>query len=243
MKKLITLLVVLVSTLPANAQWWGSKKIKGNGDMTTETRSLGNYDRVHVAGSFDVILISGSEGELTVEAESNLMEYLITETDGDALKIKVEKGVNIQPSKRNSIIITVPFTDIEEVNLAGSGDVVSKAVIEANNFECAVAGSGDIILEIDAQDVKAAVAGSGDLTLKGTTQNLKASVAGSGDIHTKGLESRKIDASVAGSGDIELNCDSCDLKARVSGSGDIKYLGKTNREDFKVSGSGSISNW
>ena len=242
MKKVFTLVAILTLTATAHAQWWGSKKVKGNGNEQTITRSVGSYDKVNVAGSFDVILVSGDEGDITIQAEENLMEYIVTETEGDALKIKVEKGYNLQPSRRMGILITVPFEDIEEVTLAGSGDVSNKDLIKAERFECAVAGSGDMILEIEADDIEASVAGSGDLTLRGKADKLEAKIAGSGDIHGEGMKAENIDASVAGSGDMDLRCDGGSLKARVSGSGDIQYSGKASKEDFKVSGSGSIKN-
>ncbi|MCO4821981.1 MAG: DUF2807 domain-containing protein, partial [Flavobacteriaceae bacterium] len=56
-----------------------------------------------------------------------------------------------------------------------------------------------------------------------------------------GLQSNHTEASVAGSGDIEIVSNKS-LKARVSGSGDIEYKGNPDKEDSKVSGSGSISN-
>lgn len=242
MKKLFTLIAILTLTASANAQWWGSKKIKGNGNEQTITRSVGNYDKVNVAGSFDVFLVAGDEGEITIQAEENLMEYIVTETEGNALKIKIEKGYNLEPSRRMDIVITVPFEDISEVSLAGSGDVSNKDLITAKSFECALAGSGDMVLEIEADKIEASVAGSGDLTLRGKADKLEARIAGSGDIHGEGMKAKNVDASVAGSGDMDLRCDGGTLTARVSGSGDIQYSGKASKEDFKVSGSGSISN-
>ena len=242
MKK-ITLLAVftLVSTF-ANAQWWGGKKIEGNGNQVTRERQVGEYDEVAVAGSFDVILVAGTEGTLKIEAEENLQEYLITEVKGDKLKIYTKDGYSLKTSKRNGIIITVPFRDINTVSLAGSGDVVSEAVIDTQDFKCSVSGSGDMILEVNAQHVKAAVAGSGDLVIEGAAQRIDLDVAGSGDLDASGLKSKDASASVAGSGDISLNCDGGTLKASVAGSGDIRYSGKPNKVNSNIVGSGSVSN-
>ncbi|MGB3773650.1 MAG: head GIN domain-containing protein [Leeuwenhoekiella sp.] len=241
MKKLFILLAITCLSIPANAQW-GSKKIKGNGSMTLIDRDVKTYDAVHVAGFYDVQLIAGEEGSLKIEGESNLLEYIITEVKGNILEIKTEKGINLQPSYNKMITITVPFKDLYEVNLSGSGDVVSRDRISATTFKTALAGSGDIVLEVEAKSVEARVSGSGDLTLKGRTEEVDFKLSGSGDIHAGDLMATDAEASIAGSGDIELNCDGGLLKARVAGSGDIKYNGKPAREDSKVAGSGSISN-
>lgn len=240
MKNLITVCLILVTAFQAQAQWWGGKGIKGNGNMNTIEREVGSYDKVNVGGFFDVELVAGDEGTITLEGESNLLDYIITEVQGNALKIKIEKGKNLRPSNRMMIKITVPFRDLDEVTLAGSGDVIGSDLIKANNFHAAVAGSGDLVLEVEASTIDSRVAGSGDLTLSGSTRDLEASVAGSGDIHASKLDAKNVDARVAGSGDISVRC-SDSLKARVSGSGDIEYSGNPSKQDTKVSGSGDIS--
>ncbi len=241
MKTAIFSIALITFTLTAHAQW-GSKNIKGNGKVTTVTRTLKDYDQVKIAGSFDVFLIAGAEGKITIEAEENLIPHIVTENNGDALVIKTEKGVNLKTSFNKGIVITVPFKDIEALSLAGSGDVSNKDLITAEHFEASLAGSGDIILELEAKNVKGSLAGSGDLTLKGKTETVELQVAGSGDIHAENFKATNADVNISGSGDIRMVCDGGQLNARISGSGDIRYSGTPSREDTKVSGSGSISN-
>jgi hypothetical protein len=183
----------------------------------------------------------GKRAKYSWKGESNLLDHVITEVRGNVLDIKTENGVNLQPSHNNMITITVPFKDLDEVNLSGSGDVVSRDRIMATSFSTALAGSGDVVLDIEAKTVKASLSGSGDLTLKGKTQGVELNLSGSGDIHAGELKATDAEASLAGSGDINLNCDGGTLKARVAGSGDIQYSGNPSREDSKVVGSGSVS--
>jgi len=241
MNKSILLIVALMFATVSHAQWWGGKKVKGNGNMTTETRNTGDYDGVKCAGSMDYILVAGTEGKIKLEGESNLLEYIITEIKGNDLIIKVEKGMNLSPSWNKTIKVTIPFKDISSVSLAGSGDLWSEDKITASNFNVSLAGSGDMTLNIEATSVEGSLAGSGDITLKGNTNDLSLRLAGSGDIHAFGLQANHTEASIAGSGDIEVVSNQS-LKARVSGSGDIEYKGNPSKEDTKVSGSGKISN-
>lgn len=244
MKNLKTILglIFLLSITTTHAQWWGGgKSVKGNGEVTKKKRTTSDYDGIKCAGFMDFKLVEGDEGKIIIEGESNLLEYIITEVKNGKLIVKVENGKNLKPSNNKPLIITIPYKNIESVSLSGSGDVWNEGVINSSSFSAAVAGSGDLILNIDANDTNASVSGSGDLTLKGKTTNLKTSVAGSGDFHGYKLESKNVNASVAGSGDISINC-SGELKARVAGSGDIEYRGNPTKKDTKVSGSGSIEN-
>ncbi len=241
MKKITLIAVAFLFVSTANAQWWGGKKIKGNGNMTKITRTTSDYNGISCAGSFDYILVSGDEGNITIEGEENLLEYIITEVKDGKLKVKTKNNVNLRTSFNKTIKITIPFKDIEHVSLAGSGDLWNEDTITANNLKVSLAGAGDVILDVETSYIKGSLAGSGDLTLKGKTNDLDVRLAGSGDIHGFSLQANHTDVSLAGSGDIEIVSNES-LKARVSGSGDIEYKGNPSKEDTKVAGSGSISN-
>ena len=240
MKKLLLPLLAMYSFTTAQAQW-GGHKIKGNGNTTTITRSTSNYNSVHCAGSFDYVLIAGDEGHITIKGESNLLQYIVTDVKRGQLIIKTKNGKQLTPSRNKTITIKVPFEDIDAVSLSGSGDLWNEDIIRSTNFEAVLSGSGDIILNIQAQNAIGKISGSGDLTIKGSTENLKAGVTGSGDFHGFDLKSTNTNISVTGSGDADVLCNG-KLTARVTGSWDISYKGHPTNEDFKIVGSGSIEN-
>ena len=120
MKKLTLIAIALISINLANAQW-GGKTIKGNGNVTIVTRNTSNYDAIRCAGWMDFVLVKGEEGVIKVEGEENLLEYIVTETNGNTLTIKTKKGVNLKTSRNSTITITIPFRDIDKVSLSGSG--------------------------------------------------------------------------------------------------------------------------
>ncbi len=239
MKNLGALTLVLLVTISCSAQW--GKTIKGNGEKVTIDRSTGDYDAVSVSGWFDVDLVNGQEGELTLEGESNLLDYIKTEVKDGQLVIKTEKGINLKPSNWNSgIRITVPVESINSVALSGSGDIVGKTTIKTDRLITAMSGSGDITLDVDANSVDASMSGSGDITFSGRTRDFEATISGSGDIKAFDMEADNVDATVSGSADIKVTATKM-LKARVSGSGDITYKGNPEKLDTKTSGSGDIS--
>ena len=219
MKKLIILFAIVLFSISSNAQW---KKVKGNGNVTTTTRTVSDYDKIGVSGSFDVKLVAGAEGKLTIQAEDNLLEYLITETEGERLKIKWKKGINVRTTKK--ILITIPFKDIEEVALAGSGDVTSNDIIESDNFKAALSGAGDFQLKLKVNSLKSAISGSGDMNLSGSATNFDCAISGSGDVDANNLVTDNATVRIAGSGDVSVHANK-QLDAKVSGSGDVTYKG------------------
>ena len=239
MKKLSLLLCIGIISLSCSAQW--GKTVKGNGNNVTIERNTGDYDGVSVSGWFDVDLVNGSEGTVTLEGEENLLEYIITEVKNGKLVIKTEKGVNLKTSNwKSGIRITVPVESINSVSMSGSGDIVGKTKIKSGNFSTAMSGSGDITLDIETNSLTASMSGSGDITLSGTTTDFEATISGSGDIDAFDLEADHVNATVSGSADIQVTANKS-IKARVSGSGDISYRGNPEKIDTKTSGSGDIS--
>lgn len=236
----LTLAVIAFSIQTADAQWWSNKKVNGNGNMVSETRNTGTYDQVSLEGNMDVELIAGKEGQLTVEAESNLMEYILTEVSGGKLKISVEKGINLNPSRNEGIRILVPFETLNRLSVTGSGDMYTSDKITADAFDLRLTGSGDMKIHLESESVTAKITGSGDVALRGKTNDFECTVTGSGDFEAYDFQARSANASVMGSGDIQLQVTG-DLKARVAGSGDIRYRGNPEKEDFKTTGSGAVS--
>ena len=241
MKKILTLGLVL-SSLIATAQW-GGKKIKGNGKVVTIERSVGEYESISSAGWFDVILVDGQEGKITLKGEENLLEYIETEVKNGKLTIKTEKGVNLKSSNwKGGIEITIPIEEVSAVSLAGSGDVISRTTIKSDTFKASLAGSGDVTLSVEAGDFEASLSGSGDMKFDGSAETFKVSVAGSGDIDAFDMNADYVEATVAGSADLNVTAKK-EIKARVAGSGDITYKGNPAKIDSKASGSGDISSY
>lgn len=227
--------VMLLFLTSCSAQNWN--KVKGNGNVISEKRNVGNFDEIAISGSFDVFLVQGNEGEMNIKIEDNLLPFLITEVENGKLLIKWKSGTNINTSK--GIEITVYFEDFNGLALSGSGDVVGKDVIKSETFDVAVSGSGDMELEFEVVKLNAAVSGSGDMDLKGDAKNFEAAVSGSGDIDGVNLKTEKSTLRVSGSGGITISV-LHELNAKVSGSGTIRYKGSPEMEDVKVSGSGDV---
>ena len=239
MKNYTILFAALCMTFTTYAQW--GKKIKGNGKVVTIERSTGDYDGVAVSGWFDVNLVNGNEGNVTIKGEENLLEYLITEVRNDKLVIKPKKGYYLSPSswKSGGIEVTVPVKEIREVSLSGSGDIVGKTALNADIFTASMSGSGDITLDIDANDLDVSLSGSGDINLEGSANDLDISISGSGDVKAYELKAKNVTANVSGSADIKVTATES-LNAKVSGSGDIYYKGNPKVQS-KTSGSGDIT--
>ena len=239
MKKIFLVLLSISAISSISGQV--GKRIKGNGNKITEQRSVGSYDGIGIAGWFDVELVNGSEGALTLRGDDNLLEHLETVVKNGTLYIRPEKGYNLQSGSWNSggITITVPVKTINEISLSGSGSITGKTKITSDFFKINVSGSGESALDLAVEEIKVTLSGSGDITLKGDAKRLDLQVSGSGDVRAYDLQAQNADAIISGSADIFLTA-TTSLTVRVTGSGDVHYRGNPTKIDSKTIGSGNV---
>lgn len=236
--KLLTIAILTLCSINIHAK---KERIKGNGNIITSERTTDSYDKIASSGSFDIVLVSGTEGKLSIEIEENLVPYLLTEVKNNELKIHWKRGANI--SHKKSVKITIPIKDINSIAQSGSGSVVSETVIKDSDLTLKISGSGKFNLKVDSSNLTSHLSGSGRIELNGSTDTFLCNVSGSGSIGGYDLIINKnIDANISGSGNIKATVNGT-LNAKVSGSGNLRYKGKPTKEIVKVSGSGKVSSY
>src|SRR5680860_737266 len=75
MKKATTIVLATLCITASCAQ----KKIKGSGNVVTIERMTSDYDGISVSGFYDVELVEGTEGKLTLKGEDNILDNIETE--------------------------------------------------------------------------------------------------------------------------------------------------------------------
>ncbi|UCC64765.1 MAG: DUF2807 domain-containing protein, partial [Anaerolineae bacterium] len=75
------------------------RAVRGSGRMATESREVGDFDRVSLTSSGEVILIQGDGRSLTVETDDNVMQHVTTRVSGGTLTLGTEIGVLVRPTR------------------------------------------------------------------------------------------------------------------------------------------------
>lgn len=207
--------------------------------QNTEKRNVGTYDGIHITGSYEVTLVSGSEGTLILKGDSDDLEKIDTDVKKGTLIIKQKEKSWLGNWNSGKVNITIPVEDINKVFLSGSGVIIADFPLEGDHFKTILSGSGEIILNLDVTAVNGTVTGSGDITLTGKASKVNFNVTGSGDIEADGIKADTAEARVTGSGDIVMYAKQT-LNGYITGSGDIICKGNPRKQKTKVTGSGEI---
>ena len=226
-------------TLLAGACHFGAEaEDRDAGPEVTRNYQVGAFDRLAVAGPYEVNVVTGGQGGITAKGGENLLEETDVIVEDGTLKIQPKKHHGIRWNWHNGkAVFTVNAAALHGAAIAGSGGVHVDKV--AGDFEGEVAGSGDLrVAQIAGGKVKLDVAGSGDVEAAGKADSIDISIAGSGDIDAGKLASRMADVSIAGSGNVRAHATET-ASVSIMGSGDVEISGGAKCKVNKA-GSGDV---
>lgn len=209
--------------------------VRGEGPVTTETRSASDFHAVVVEIPANVEVSVADQYAIEVQAQENILPLLKTEVKNGKLRLYFSEHV----SHAENLKVRVSGPAFDAFELAGSGTLKTLSAIHAETLNLSIGGSGEIdVPQADAGKVACSISGSGDIRVGGKSNDVQFEIAGSGDIAAKELLANTGSASIAGSGTVTCNV-SQTLKAEIAGSGDVYYTGSP-AVDMDVSGSGKV---
>lgn len=210
------------------------------GTTVTRTYQVGAFDKIEVAGPYEVIVTTGGKPGVSATGGEKLLEDTEVVINGSTLKIrpKHHKGINLFWGSKGKAQFTVTTAMINAVEIAGSGGVTVDKVV--GDFKGEVAGSGRMKLAaVNGGAMDFSIAGSGSISAAGKAASTSVEIAGSGDFDSSGLAANDADVSIAGSGNVRANA-SRTANVEIMGSGNVTITGGAKCEIDKA-GSGNVN--
>ncbi len=231
---IITAILALVTT----TLFTSCEKIKGKGEVITETRTTGNYSGISLAMSASVYFTPGDSYSLQIRGQENVLKQIVTQAEGTHLSIKVRNGVTLGSHEAITLYITAPV--VTDLNVSGSGDIFVDKPWNTSNLSANISGSGTISLnDLTAGQISAIISGSGSIrATSGKVTREDLTISGSGTIDLRSVECQTVYTTTSGSGDTYVHATNM-LDVTISGSGDIWYYG-TPVINTHISGSGNL---
>lgn len=254
LKKSIFLASVILTSISIEAQ------ITGNGNMVSRQRDVSDFSAIRVSSGIDVYVNQGATEALTIEAEENLQDVIVSEVTGGVLKIYVKKGTRIMKSKGMDAYITA--RELKAVSVSGGGDVTSQSKIESSSLDFNVSGGGDLDFSLASEQTSCNVSGGGDVDLAGTVGKFDCRLSGGGDLELHGMagtvslkisgggdaeidtdgKTERFDIDLTGGGDLDVSADAGEFRTFLSGGGDAVISAGNNvgASDISITGGGDL---
>src|SRR5690606_18304513 len=219
------------------------KVITGNGKVIVEQRTVrGNFDKIQVTSRIEVEIEQADEYEIVVEADENIMPYLLTEVDGDVLDIHFDE-VSITNYKEAKVQVKTPH--ISELKSTATAEITAKNKIKTKNLTLYASSAGEIeIGELTVQEnMKLNASSTAEINIKNIkAKNIETSATSSSDVEIDRIETMNFVAESSSTADMTINYIEADkIDVAASSSSDVKLKGKASDFSAKASSTASIN--
>ncbi len=205
---LIGLLLAAAIAVTAGYYAFGGMGDIGERDKSkdiTQTMALSGFDRIDVAGVYELDVTIGGDFSVTISGAPSEMEEVEVSVENGALVLDQEQFRTKNRRWRDmglTAVITMP--SLSELEIAGIAD--------AN------------INGVDSEEFRVELAGVGDVNISGSCGYLDAAVSGVGELNARELKCRVADVDVSGIGEAQIYA-SERVDASVNGIGSITVHG------------------
>jgi hypothetical protein len=213
--------------------------VVGDGKLMTERRAVGaGLTEFDMSGPLQVELRVGPAASLRLEADSNLLPLIRTDSSGSALRVWVQGGVRTNHGLR--VIYTTP--QLGQIRASGSGRLVASG-FEGGALTLTKSGSGESQLSGKVGSLNMQLSGSGSVNASALQSgNANLELNGSGRLNLGQVSADALNVTLRGSGDMLASGVATNVNARVSGSGGVNLMAvASERADLATNGSGDIS--
>ncbi len=251
---LVMAFLFLFTSQSYGQKWW-PKIVKGSGKITTEERSIADFEKIKVSAGINVLFTVGPKA-LSVTADDNLHEYIITEVSNGTLKIGRKQNVNFKKFKKMELHVRAPHLSAistssgarfeskdviknAEVDVSASSGSDLAAIIQAKEMDISSSSGSKMDLRISSDTVDVSSSSGSNIDLDGRVRNIEMKASSGASIQAKELQSENCDAQASSAGAISISV-SKHLDGRASSGGSIRYNGnpEVNRS---VSSGGNVS--
>ena len=196
------------------------KGIKGSGNIVTRTIDAPDFDRVDAARAVKVVITGKATGKITIEADDNIMEYVVVEAKGGRLTATIDKSVNNVSNA--DVTVTVPANGrIRALDASSAARITSEVTLTADKFSIDASSAARI-----------------DAAVKSTSCTVAASSASNIDAAIE-TGSCTVGASSASNIDAAIETGSCTVGA--SSASKITLKGSADKCSINMSSAAKLS--
>ena len=116
-KRLILFILIVLVALTACQTVFNTtiEAIRGSGNVITAPRSVSGFSSIQVNLGAELVLTQGNGESLNVEADDNLMPYILTDVHNGKLIVSTPNNTSITPSK--VIHLNVAFKTLADIEI------------------------------------------------------------------------------------------------------------------------------
>lgn len=209
--------------------------IRGNGNVTKETRNAEDFDEIEVSRGMNVYISQGENTRVIVEADDNLLDAIETEVIGDVLEIRAIK--NIRSATTKKVFVTIP--KITSVKTSSGSNVYSETLLEAKNIDLSSSSGSNLKLELNAEITEASSSSGSNITLQGNTNSFTGKASAGSNIFAEDFKAKNCDAKASSGSNIWITVED-NFLGKASSGANVFYFGEPKTTEIEKSSGGNV---
>lgn len=206
---------------------------KGNGVVVEETREITEeFTEVSASEGIDVFVTQGSDFDISVEADENIMDLIGTDIRNGKLKIHAIENIGRATKK---VYVTLP--KVSGLIASSGSHLATENMIQADKLQVDASSGAIIDANVKVTNMEIDASSGANISLEGTAKEVF--VDGSSGANIKANELQTLVCNADASSGANISIDVTDnLTAEASSGGNISYKGNPSVQKNKsVSGS------
>ena len=207
--------------------------------QTQQTRQVSGFTGISSSNSFTVhVKIDGTES-LKISADEKTINDIETVVENGTLKIGLKREFSWSHRDFGKVDVYVTAKSLSMLSNSGSGSITLDGVLDGNDVQIHISGSGNITSAVKAGALAVHISGSGSVNLAGTSNDADVHISGSGQLRAKDFKTDELTVGLSGSGIAHITAEK-KISGHISGSGSLVYSGNPTEVDVRSSGSGRV---
>lgn len=210
--------------------------VEPSGNIVTKAIDVTTFTGIDASGNIKLQVRQGSSHEVTVRADDNLMEYVITEVNNDVLKVSLRAW----GGKDATIEVDIELVDIGSLLASAGARVHAENVLRGQILDHAVNSGAQSVLQIDFDKLELVVGSGAETLIGGRVREMIARNSGGGLLNAAALEAEKVKLNSSSGAQSDLFVTES-LEVRASSGSVVNYTGNPLQREVSSSSGAQVN--
>jgi Putative auto-transporter adhesin, head GIN domain len=196
--------------------------VPAKGPIKKVDKTITDFSSIALSSGLDLEITMGTTESVSVEANDDILKYIIVEKKGSSLVMKKEDGINFERSAKVKIYVTAK--QLDALSCSGSSSITCTNTIQADKMDIAISGGGNIDATLSCKTLATALSGGSNLKLKGIVADYSLAASGSSEIEGYDMVVTNFTGEMSGSSTANITING-NITVAASGGSTIRYRG------------------
>jgi hypothetical protein len=211
--------------------------IKGSGNITTETRTANeDFKKIEVSHGIKVIVEQSDNKSITVEADDNLQQHIVTKIENGVLKIESDENYNA--TETPVVKVKMPVTN--GLSTSSGSEITSVGTLITENIDVESSSGSQINITVEADAIKIESTSGSNIEVGGKALKVETSSSSGSTIDAKNLMANEVISQTSSGSNTDVY-PIVKLEAKASSGSNISYHKIPKTVSKEESSGGSVS--